>query len=1051
MWFVRLALRRPISVMVVTVALLLGAYLAVRDAPANIFPTLGIPVIYVVQPYAGMAPSQMESQFVTYYEYHFLYIGGLDHIESQSIQGAAVLKLYFHPGTNIAQAMAQVTAMTFRATSFMPPGTLPAFILRFDAGSLPVGKLVFSSKTLSESQVQDAALYRIRPMLGTLPGASAPPPFGGKVRTIVFDLDPDRMQSYGVSPSDVVQAVLNSNLTLPSGNVPVGDLSAIVHTNAMAQAVSELGNVPLKLGPGPTVFIRDLGRVYDGTDIQTQVALVNGKPTVYMPVIMRAGASTVGVVNAVKAALPRMRAMLPAAVNLNFEFDQSVYVKNAIRDLLFEGGLGAVLTGLMVLLFLADWRSALIVVITIPLSIMAAFIALRLAGESINIMTLGGLALAVGILVDEATVAVENIHAHLASGKGIARAVADGMAEVIEPRFIAVVCIVAVFIPSFFMTGIGSALFPPLALAVVFSMIASYVVSTTVLPVLSVWFLETQHDGHVDQRAETLFEQVRVRYREVVRRLLAVPWTVTGVYVAVVVVSLLGAESLGTELFPKVDTGQFQLRIRAPAGTDLLHTQDIVQRVEKDIADEVGPANVHLTLATIGVPNWQYPVNLISLFNSGPQDAVIEVALGAGRRPSLGETEEQLRKKLARDFPGVRFSFEAGDIVSQILNFGSPTPVEVTVWGKNFDLLLPYAKKAEVALSRIPELRDVQIPESLDYPTVNVNINRTLAGQLGVTVSQVATSVIDATATSVLISRNYWVDPKSGIPYPVEVRVPQTELAIGGTLRHLPVMPIGASRPLVSDVATVSPGRTMGEIDHLNNQRSLNVTANISGDDYGRAADDIERAIASLGAPPRGVTVENRGQLAQMLNTLAGLRSGLMLAVAVVLLVLAANFESVRDALAVISTVPAVLAGVVLMLLVTDSTLNVESFMGAIMAVGVGVANAVLLITFARHQRRAGEGPFGAVVEAAQRRLRPILMTTLAMIAGMLPMASGFGAGGAQTAPLGRAVIGGLLASLFATLLVLPAVFVLLTPDRPMRSNSLDPDDPESVFAESRR
>jgi multidrug efflux pump subunit AcrB len=833
--------------------------------------------------------------------------------------------------------------------------------------------------------------------------------------------------------------------------MPVGDLSAIVHTNAMAEEVSDLGSVPLKLGAGPTVFIRDLGRVYDGADIQTQVALVNGRPTVYMPVIMRAGASTLGVVDAVKEALPRMRTMLPAGVNLTFEFDQSIYVKRAIRDLIFEGAVGAALTGLMVFLFLADWRSALIVVITIPLSIMSAFIALRLVGESINIMTLGGLALAVGILVDEATVAVENIHAHLASGKGIARAAADGMAEVIEPRFIAVVCIVAVFIPSFFMTGIGSALFPPLALAVVFSMIASYAVSTTLLPVLSVWFLQSRPDGRQQQDAEGWFGRMRTRYREIVRRLIALPWLVTGVYVAVVVISLLGVKKLGTELFPKVDTGQFQLRIRAPAGTDLAHTQEIVQRVEKQIASEVGPGNVHLSLATIGVPDWQYPVNLISLFNSGPQDAVLEVALGSGSRPPLESLEKELRKKLAHDFPGVRFSFEAGDIVSQILNFGSPTPVEVTVWGKNFDQLLPYAKRLRTALKTVAELRDVQIPEALDYPTINVDINRTLAGQLGVTVSQVATSVVDATATSVLISRNYWVDPKSGIPYPVEVRVPPTDLAIDGTLRHLPVMPIGAQRPLVSDVATVFPGTTMGEIDHLNNQRSLNVEANIAGDDYGQAADDVQRATASLGAPPGGVTVENRGQLAEMLSTLASLRSGLLLAIIVVLLVLAANFESIRDALAVISTVPAVLVGVVLILLATSTTLNVESFMGAIMAVGVAVANAVLLITFARGRRRAGERPPSAIAEAAHRRLRPILMTTLAMVAGMLPMASGLGAGGAQTASLGRAVIGGLLASLLATLLVLPAIFVLLTPDRPMRSNSLDPDDPESPFTESAR
>ncbi len=1049
MWLIRLALRRPTSVMIAIVAVLLGAWLSIRSAPADIFPSLGIPVIYVVQPYGGMAPSQMESQFVTYYEYHFLYIAGLDHIESQSIQGAALLKLYFQPGTDIAQSVAQVTAMTFRATSFMPPGTLPAFILRFDAGSIPAGQLVFSSDTQSESEIQDAALYRVRPMLGTLPGVSAPPPFGGKVRTIVVDLDPDRLRSYGISPFDVVQAVLNSNLTLPSGNAQVGDFSAIVHTNAMADRVSQLGDVALRLGAGPTVFIRDLGQVYDGSDIVTQVALINGHPTVYMPVIKRADASTLNVVNVVKAALPRMQAMLPVGMRVNFEFDQSVYVTSAIRDLLLEGAIGALLTGLMVLLFLADWRSAGIVIITIPLSILSAFIALRVGGETVNIMTLGGLALAVGILVDEATVAIENIHTHLAHGKSVARAVADGMAEVIEPRFIAVVCIIAVFTPSFFMAGIGRALFPPLALAVAFSMIASYLVSNTVLPVLSVWFLESEHrDPHSGQVRESCFDRFRSRYRSVVERTLGLRWPVLGIYVVVVGLLLVAAESLGTQLFPRLDTGQFQLRIHAPAGTDLAHTQEIVRAVEKEIGEEVGAGNAPLTLATIGVPNWQYPIDLIFLWNSGPQDAVLQVALSNARRPPLPDVEERLRKKFAHDFPDVRFSFEAGDIVSQILNYGSPTPVEVTVWGKNFDLILPYATRLRAALERVPELRDVQLAESLDYPTLNVDINRVLAGQLGVTVSQVAGSVVDATATSVLISRNYWVDPQSGIPYPIEVRVPANDLAVPGSLRHLPVMPIGATRPLVSDVATVSPGTTMGQIDHLNNQRSLNIVANISGDDYGRAAKDIDQAISSLGAPPQGVTVESRGQLVQMASTLGGLRVGLLLAIVVVVLILAANFESVRDAIVVLSSVPAVLAGVVLILLITRNTLNVESFMGAIMAVGVAVANAVLLVTFAWQQRRAGDRPAAAIAEAAERRLRPILMTTLAMVAGMIPMAIGIGGGATQTAPLGVAVIGGLLASLFATLLVLPVVFDVLTPDRPARSNSLDPYDRESVHFE---
>jgi multidrug efflux pump subunit AcrB len=1053
MWLVRLALRRPISVMVGVLALLLGGWLAARSAPADIFPTFDVPIIYVVQPYAGMAPSQMESQFVTYYEYHFLYVAGIEHIESQSIQGAALLKLYFWPGTDIAQSVAQVTAMAFRATSFMPPGTLPAFVLRFDAGSVPVGKLVFSGPGFSEAQIEDEAVYRTRPLLGTLPGVSAPPPFGGKVRTIVVDVAPDRMRAYGISPLDVVQAILKSNLTLPSGNVTVGDLSAIVQTNAMAREVSELGDVPLRLGPGPTVFIRDVGRVHDGTDILTQVALVNGRRTVYLPVVKRADASTLSVVDVVKRALPRMRALLPQGMNVNFEFDQSVYVRNAIRDLIFEGALGAALTGLMVLLFLANWRSALIVVITIPLSIVGAVVALRLTGKTINIMTLGGLALAVGILVDEATVAIENIHSHLARGVTIARAVADGMAEVVEPRFIAVVCIVAVLIPSFFMTGIGRTLFVPLSLAVAFAMAASYVVSTTVLPVLAVWFLGAGHDRQARPWREAGFERVRARYGRLVERLTGARRVVLGLYAAAVVLSLLAAGKLGVELFPRVDSGQFQLRIRAPSGTDLAHTERIVRRVERAIADEAGAANVALTLATIGVPNWQHPVNLVFLWNSGPQDAVLEVSLAdSPGRPPLAGLETRLRKRFARDFPGVRFSLEAGDIVSQVLNYGSPTPVEVTVWGKSFAAMLPYVMRLRAALKRIPELRDVQIAEPLDYPTRNISINRTLAGQFGVTVEQIAGSVVDATATSVLISRNYWVDPQSGIPYPVEVRVPPRALAPAGALRQLPVMPIGAARPLLSDVATVSAGRTMGEIDHLNNQRSLNIVANIAGNDYGRAAAAVRRAIDALGAPPRGVTVESRGQLARMLDTLAGLRLGLLLSIVVIVLVLAANFESVRDAVAVLCTLPAVLAGVVLALLATGSTLNVESFMGAIMAVGVAVANALLLITFARDRRRQGaERPAAAIAQAARRRLRPILMTTLAMVAGMIPMASGFGAGGAAAAPLGRAVIGGLLGSLPATLLALPAIFLLLTPDRPMRSPSLDPDDPESSFAEGHR
>ncbi|HEV2173618.1 MAG TPA: efflux RND transporter permease subunit, partial [Nitrospira sp.] len=831
--------------------------------------------------------------------------------------------------------------MTFRATAFMPAGTLPAFILRYDAGSIPAGQLVFSSETRSQSEIQDLALYRVRPLLATLPGVSAPPPFGGKIRTIVVDLDPDRMRSYGVSPQDVSVALAKTNVTLPTGNINIGDFSSIATSNAMVTRISDLGDAPLRFGPGPAVYLHDVGRVLDGADIVYQTALVNGRRTVYMPITKRADASTLNVVNAVKEALPRMRDLLPPDIQLNLEFDQSVYVKSAISDLLFEGVVGALLTGLMVLLFLGDWRSGLIVMLTIPFSILAAVVALRLIGETINIMTLGGLALAVGILVDEATVAIENIHTHLARGKETARAVVDAMAEVIEPRFLAMLCVLAVFIPSFFMAGIGRALFPPLSLAVAFAMIASYLITATLLPVLAVWLLGGKpievHDEH------SLFARWQRRYSKSVQDTLGRPWAVVGIYAVVCLLGLALVGHVGTQLFPTAETGQFQLRVRAAVGTRIGRTEEIVRQIDQAIRQEVGQQFVRITLATVGAAPWEYPVNLISLWNSGPQDAVLSVALKRGSGLTVPELEARLRGKLAARFPGVRFSFEAGDIVSQVLNFGSPTPVKISVSGNNLAQARSFTEKVEAQLHNARSLRDVQIAQSLDYPTLDVNIDRVRAGQFGVTVDQVAASLVGASSSSALIVPNFWIDPKSGIPYRVEVLVPQNEMKSAETLAHLPVMPTGDSRPLLEDVATVVPGKTYGEFDHLNNQRSLDVVANIAGNDYGHSATEVENALSAVGPPPRGTSVAIRGQLEQMLTTLAGLREGLLLAVVVILLLLAANFESWRDALIAVAAMPGVLVGVVLALLVAGSTLNVQSFIGAIMAIGISVANAVLL------------------------------------------------------------------------------------------------------------
>ena len=1045
MFLVVRALRRPMTVLVVAIAILLSAGLAIRRAPVDIFPDLGVPVVYVVQPYAGMSPSQMEAQIVGYYEYHFLYVAGVEHIESQSIQGMAMLKIYFHPGTDIAQATAQTTAMAFRATSFMPPGTLPPFIVRFDAGSIPVGQLVFSSDTRSDAEIQDQALYKVRPLLATLPGVSAPPPSGGKVRTITILADLAKLRSYRMSPDDVAQALAKANLTVPAGNVRVGDLTTIAATNAMVKRPAELADVPLRTADGATVFVRDIGRVEDGTDVVYNIALVDGRRTVYMPIQKRADASTLDVVNEVKQALPKMRELVPPDIRMDLAFDQSVYVTHAIDGLTLEAILGAALTSVTVLLFLFDLRAALIVIVTIPLSVLAAIAGLRVAGQTVNIMTLGGLALAVGILVDEATVAIENIHAHLARGAEPGRAVVDAMREVMAPRFLAMLCVIAVFIPSFFMVGIGRALFPPLAMAVGFAMIASYLLSSTLVPVLAVWLFRSRA-AHAERRS--LFDRLRDLYARVAGVVVRLRWIVAPAYLAAAVaIALVLVGGLGRELFPRTDTGQFQVRVRAPAGTRLERTEEIVKSIDRAIRDEVGAQHVQMTLGNIGNPPWTYPVNGIYVWNGGPQDALLLVALEPGDRPSVPVLEERLRARLARELPDVQLSFEAGDVVSQVLNFGAPTQVNVSVSSSNLADARGFAEKVRAALAGDARLRDVQIPQALDYPTLDIDIDRERASVLGVGLDHVAKALVAATSSSVLVVPNFWTNPQNGVPYRVALRVPENQMQSADDVRNLPVMADGAAGPLMRDVATVTPGTTPGELDHYNSQRTVNVVANVAGDDLGAAGAAVDRALAQAGTPPRGTSVAVHGQVEQMRLTLTSLEEGLALAVLVVVLLLTANFQSIRDALVVLTMVPAVLVGVAAALALTGSTLNVQSLMGAILSIGVSIANALLLITFARERRRAGDDLATAARTAAAARLRPILMTSVAMIAGMVPMALGLGEGGAQNAPLGRAVIGGLAASTIAALFVLPALYSAFARGGAYRSPSLDPDDPEVAHA----
>jgi len=1035
---------------VLVVGIALGAWVAVQRMPRDIFPTLGIPTIYVAQPYGGMDPAQMESFLTYFYEYHFLYITGIEHVESKSIQGAAILKLQFHAGTDMSQAMSETVSYVNRARAFMPPGTVPPFVMRFDAGSVPVGDLVFSSATRTVGEMQDVALNRVRPLFATLPGVSAPPPFGGSARSIVINLKPERLRAYNMSPDEVVAAVTEANLISPSGNMPIQGMYPMVPLNSIAYKIKDLEGIPIRTGTFPTVFVRDVGQVIDGSDIVTSYALVNGRRTVYIPVTKRSTASTLSVVSLVKANLPKFQSVLPPDVKVSYEFDQSPYVTRAIGGLVLEGALGAALTGLMVLLFLRVWRSALIVVINIPLSLMGSVLALWLTKQTVNIMTLGGLALAVGILVDEATVCIENIHTHLLRGRSIGRAALEATTETTGPRLLAMLCILAIFSPTLFMTGAAKAMFLPLSLAVGFAMVTSYLLSSTLVPILSIWILrrhEAVATGHA--AAESGFARFQQRYAALGQKLVRARWGVAGIYVLIsaVVIVLLGRR-LGTEIFPKVDAGQIQLRLRAPAGTQLNGTEAIALQTLDLIKQEVGPQNVELTLGFLGVHGSPYPINFIYLWNGGPEEGVLQVQLKRGTPVRVEELKEKLRKVFAEKLPGVSFSFEPSDIVSRVMSLGSPTPIEIAVSGQNLGADYAFGEQVKAALQKISFLRDLQFGQALDYPTVEVNVDREKAGVMGVKMADVSKALVTATSSSRFVVPNYWADTNIGVAYQVQVQVPQARMDSLEQARNVPVLNHGGQGLLLRNVAKVGASTAVGQYERYNMQRMVTVTANVAGADLGSVAKEVNAVLKELGQPPPGITVTVRGQVVPLAQMLDGLRTGLLMAVVVIFLLLAANFQSLKLSFLVVSTTPAVIAGVLLMLWLTGTTLNIQSFMGAIMAVGVAVANAILLVTFAERSRLEGASALEAAVEGARSRLRPILMTSTAMIAGMVPMALGLGEGGQQTAPLGRSVVGGLAVATLATLLVLPAVFALVQARAHRRSASLDPTDPQSSTSE---
>ncbi|MDP3557688.1 MAG: efflux RND transporter permease subunit [Bacteroidota bacterium] len=920
-----------------------------------------------------------------------------------------------------------------------------------DAGSVPVGQLVFTSETRSLGEISDLALFKVRPMFATLPGVSAPPPFGGNQKTVIVKVNPDKVRDYNLSPDAIVQALVKANTIAPAGNVRIGDKTLITSQNTVVENVKELENVPLQLGAGASVYIRDIATVDIGSDVTTSYALVNGKRSIYIPVTKRSDASTWDVVQKVKAALPDMQAAVPDDIKVTYEFDQSGYVINSVKSLSFEGGLGAILTGIMVLLFLRDRRSALIVVLTIPLALLTGVTLLNLFGQTINIMTLGGLALSVGILVDMATVTIENIHQHLERGKSKGKAILDGCREVAAPLLLILLSILAVFTPALFMSGVPKGMFMPLSLSVGFAMIAAFILSLTFVPVAANWLLKNnlpdkEHENNAKKQSR--FEKFRHRYICELEKRIRKPTIITTAYlIASIGLLALLFSFIGTEIFPKVDAGQVQVRLRLPVGTRIERTETATQKLLA-VADSITNGNIEISSAFVGTQPSSYPINNVYLWTSGPHESVIKINLKKKAGIRVEDFKEQLRNQIPKTIPGAVISFEPGDLVEQVLNLGSNNPIEIAVLGRDLSQTRLIAEKLNQKLKAVDFLRDVQISTPLDYPVIKMDIDRIKAGQLGLTVDQISKSTVAATSSSRFTQPNYWLDKKTGTAYQIQVEYPQYKMNSIAELELIPISGNAGNQIYLRDVASLKQVTSPGEYDRINQQRFITLTANIYNKDLGSAVKEVNKAIASLGELPKGAKIMVRGQADLLSQTMSELQSGLLIAIVVIFLMLAVNFQSFKLSLSILSIIPAVVAGSILLLFLTGKTLNIQSYMGIIMAVGVAVANAILLITNAEFNRMKDHSSGYAVI-GAFNRLRPILMTSLAMIAGMIPMAIGLGEGGDQTAPLAIAVIGGLLFSTISTLMFLPIVYSRMINNKKYINPSLDPEDENSKYYEA--
>lgn len=1042
---IKFALRKPIAIMVLVLGLLFFGLKAIKEIKVDILPEMDLPVVYIAHSFNGYTPQQMEGYFTKMYVNMMLFTNGIKTIESKNTQGLTLMKVTFYEGTEMGEAIATINALSNRSQVFLPPGAPPPFIIRFDASSQPVGQLVFRSNTKTNNQLQDIANFNARPFLIKIPGLTTAPPFGGSPRTIEVNIDPYKLRSHNLSPEQIVEAISRNNITSPSGNMYIGDKNYLTPTNNTVKEVAELGDIPIFKGSVDNVYVRDVATIKDGADIATGYALIDGKRSVYINIAKAGNASTLDVVNTLKKELPNIQRNMPDDVTISYEFDQSVYITNALKSLVVEGILGALLTGLMVLLFLNDRRAALIVIMTIPISIISGVLFLKLFGQTINIMSLSGLALAIGILVDESTVTIENIHQHFAMKKSKAQAIWDACKEIAFPKLLIMLCILAVFAPAFMMTGIPGSLFMPLAMAIGFSMIVSFLLSQTFVPVMANWLMK-HTNGHCENPAhkEDWFSKFRNRFVNFLTKLTKQKKMIVSLSLVIVLAGGFALYQItGKDVLPTSNSRQFQVRIKAAEGTRIEVTEMKVKTFLSHLKKNVGEDNIAISSVFIGQHPSTFAVSPIYLYNAGPHEALMQVAL-KDLKGNSDELKDKLRTYYKEKMPELSISFEPIELTEKILSQGTNTPIEIRVSGMMKKMNRMYANKLLAKLKEIDYLRDQQIPQSLDYPAMQINIDRTRAAQLGLDVQDISKSLVAATASTRYTNKNFWVGGMMGIAYDVQVQTPQNILNSKDELANLPLSK-NSDRPVLGDVATITPTKELGESYNLGTMGYTTVTANLYKKDLEQASKDVHAAIASLGELPKGVNIELAGMVPVLEETLSSLAIGLLIAVFVIFLMLAATFQSFRVSIVILSTIPFVVVGALLMLNITGSTLNLQSYMGLIMSVGVSIANAVLLISNAETLRKSNNDAINSGVEAAKLRIRPIIMTTLAMIAGMLPMAIGFGEGGDQIAPLGRAVIGGLLFSTFSVLIILPLVFGWMQKKSSTISLSLDPEDENSI------